>query len=72
MKEVKILRNDLISSQWGSRTHKERFAETFDQVAKGEKLFLVDSSGFLSLAINCGNAAKELDCQVGDEVVIYK
>jgi S-adenosylmethionine hydrolase len=61
-----------VNTVWGRRVHRALFGRTFSDVAEGEELFLVDSSGFFSLAINCGNAVEKLGYRVGDQVVIYR
>ncbi|GAB4377122.1 MAG: hypothetical protein Kow0042_24350 [Calditrichia bacterium] len=44
--------------------------KTFGQVAPGEVLALWDSSGFLQIAQNRGNAARHLNLTVGDTVLL--
>lgn len=46
------------------------FRETFGEVGVGEPLALINSCGFLELAINQGNAAGTFGLSVGDVVVI--
>ncbi len=65
-------KGDLIKCKWGTRILQVPMVGTFSQVAKGQKLLLVDSTGFLSLAINCGNAAIQLNQRIGDQVIVYK
>jgi S-adenosylmethionine hydrolase len=48
-----------------------RFVRTFAEVASGDLLLYVDSSGTLSLAVNGGEAASELGgLRIGDEIRI--
>ncbi len=72
LKSIGVEEKNLIKSDWSSKTLRTPFVNTFAQVSKGEKLLLVDSTGLLSLAINCGNAAQKLNSQIGDKVIIYK
>ena len=65
-------KSDLIKCKWGTRTLQVPVVDTFSQVAKDQKLLLIDSTGLLSLAINCGNAAVQLNQRIGDQVVVYK
>jgi len=47
-----------------------RLKRTYSDVAPGEPLALIGSSGLLELAIRDGSAAKRLNIRVGDEVVL--
>jgi S-adenosylmethionine hydrolase len=44
--------------------------ETYADVAPGEALALVGSSGYLELSINHGNFAAQTDVKIGDPVVV--
>ncbi len=46
-------------------------SSTYCDVPEGELLALIDSSGYLEVAVNRGHAARELDCQPGDPVIVY-
>ena len=48
------------------------YARTFADVAEGESLLYVDSSGALALAVNCGDAARRIDVQPGDRVSLTR
>jgi S-adenosylmethionine hydrolase len=48
------------------------YAHTFGDVAAGEPLLYVDSSGSLALAVNRGDAARRLDVEPGDRVVLSR
>lgn len=50
--------------------HLMPFVETFEDVSAGEFLMTVDSSNWISIAQNLGNAAERLNASVGDEVVL--
>ncbi len=45
-------------------------ARAYHEVAPGEILALIDSSGFLEISLNQGNAARRLSLQLGDEVML--
>lgn len=45
---------------------------SYSETARGEFVALVDSSGYLEIAVNQGNAAARLDVQVGDPVILQK
>jgi S-adenosylmethionine hydrolase len=46
------------------------YARTFGDVAEGEPLLYVDSSGALALAVNRGDAARRLDLEPGDRIAL--
>ncbi len=48
-----------------SRTEEIAFKRTFSDVGPGEPLILIDSSGYLSVAVNTGSAADKLGLYVG-------
>lgn len=48
------------------------FLSTFGEVEKGEALFFLDSSGFLSLGINQGSASKNFSLSSGDKLTIIR
>ena len=48
-----------------SRTEDISFKRTFGDVSPGEPVMLIDSSGFLSIAVNMGSAADKLGLYVG-------
>ena len=50
--------------------YRGNFSSCFASVPKNSLLFLVGSSGFLEISKNQGNAAKDLDLNVGDVVEI--
>ena len=43
---------------------------TYSEQSSGELLALIDSSGYLEIAINKGNAAQKIDCRIGDPVSV--
>ncbi len=48
------------------------YARTFADVAEGEPLLYVDSSGALALAVNRGDAARRLDLEPGDRIALTR
>lgn len=72
IEKIGLEKTNQILSEWSNNTFDAPFVDTFGEVEEGKKLLLVDSTGLLSLAINCGNAAEELNCDMGDRVIIYK
>src|SRR5262249_43717868 len=47
----------------------QRLSRAYGDVKKGEPLILVESTGYLEIAVNLGNAAEELRLKPGDRVV---
>lgn len=45
---------------------------TYGEAMPGEMLALVDSQNRIEVAVACGNAATELDAQIGDEVLLLR
>jgi S-adenosylmethionine hydrolase len=48
-----------------------RLDRTYAEVASGELLALVDSSGFLEIAANQASAADRLGCRLGDQIILH-
>lgn len=46
------------------------YARTFGEVAPGQAFWYANANGLVEIAINCGNAAAELDLSVGAPVVL--
>jgi S-adenosylmethionine hydrolase len=42
--------------------------KAYDEALRGQTIALVDSNGFLEVAVNQGNAAQRLDVTIGDQV----
>jgi hypothetical protein len=51
---------------------KVKLVDVFGEVKKGELLAHIDSSEFLEIAINCGNASKALNVSGGEEITISR
>ncbi len=47
------------------------FLPSFGYVGEGEGLLLINSEGYLELAVNLGSAAEKYGLNVGDEMLIY-
>lgn len=62
--------NSQIKLTWDKRQRILPLLETFGQVKRGEALLLVDSSSFLSIAVNQDSAAQKLRLKLGDTVII--
>ncbi|WP_456387109.1 SAM hydrolase/SAM-dependent halogenase family protein [Desulfolithobacter sp.] len=45
-------------------------SSTYSDVPEGELLALIDSSGYLEVAVNKGHAGRELDCRPGAPVIV--
>lgn len=69
---VGIFKGDLVRIKWGSRHRDVPMVETFAEVARGEPLLLVDSSGYVSIAVNLGRADVEFDLKVGEKIRFEK
>jgi S-adenosylmethionine hydrolase len=51
--------------------HIGSISSTYGECSAGEPVAVIDSSGYLEIAINRGNAALELACQPGEEIVVH-
>jgi len=49
----------------------DSISSTYAESPPGEPVAIIDSSGYLEIAINRGNAALELACQPGEEIVVH-
>ncbi len=43
---------------------------TYATTSKGELLALIDSRGYLEIAVNCGDAASALGCSIGEQLTV--
>jgi len=50
--------------------HINTISSTYGDTPPGEAVAVIDSSGYLEIAINRGNAAMELACQPGEEILV--
>jgi len=72
-----ISSTDLLDLPTDNRLHLEcngfiikGLKNSYYQQEEGKLLALIDSSGYLELAVNMGNAARHINCQVGDRITI--
>jgi len=49
----------------------DSISTTYADTRPGEPVAVIDSSGYLEIAINRGNAAMELACQPGEEILVH-
>ena len=49
----------------------DSISSTYGDTPPGEPVAVIDSSGYLEIAINRGNAALELACQPGEEILVH-
>ncbi|HEC91961.1 MAG TPA: hypothetical protein ENI51_03045, partial [Candidatus Atribacteria bacterium] len=68
---IKLKDNQIIEIHYNDNVKKGRLVPNFSSVNKGELLFLVGSTGFIEISINQGNAAQELNLNVGDHISFY-
>ena len=61
---------DFVEVEWGDRRLRMPYVRYFSAVGEGEPLLLLDSGGYLELAVNLGDASKRLGLKRGDEVSI--
>lgn len=54
------------------RSDEVLYARIFADVAEGEPLLYVDSTGWLALAVNCGDAARRLDIEPGERISLTR
>ncbi len=67
-----IIFGDIVEVKWGSRREEVPFKETFGEAEPGNPILVIDSSGYISLAINQGNAQQEFDLEVGERLDLEK
>ncbi len=62
------------AQHWRIDVHGRRIEEvhqTFSDVAEGAPVVLIDSSGFMAVAVRNSNAAQELGLHLGDPVILW-
>lgn len=59
---------DPLEVDWGRGRIRVPYVRYFSAVGEGEPLILLDSGGYLELAINLGDASKRLGLRRGDEI----
>ncbi|MGB9939899.1 SAM hydrolase/SAM-dependent halogenase family protein [Methanosarcina sp.] len=65
-----VLKFSTFGSQVEVNGRKVSFVQTYGSVGQGESLALIGSHGFLEIAVNKGNAARQFGLKSGDQVVI--
>jgi len=50
--------------------HIEKFVSSYSEAKEGEPIMIINSFGFLEIAINQGNASKTLGIESGDKVIL--
>lgn len=63
---------DLLCVSVAGKSYKARFLQSYGYAEPGEVLLLINSEGFLEIAINRGSAAERLGHKVGEQVEIRK
>ncbi|MEZ0247937.1 MAG: S-adenosyl-l-methionine hydroxide adenosyltransferase family protein [Thermoproteus sp.] len=64
--------NDLLCIKISEKIYRVKFLQTYGLAEPGEVLALVNSEGFLEIAINRGNAAERLGHRVGEPIEVYR
>jgi len=72
LESINLSLGDWIKLRVKNKTCKIKFSKSYFNVKKGELLALIGSHGFLELAINSGNAAKNLKAKPGDKIILEK
>jgi S-adenosylmethionine hydrolase len=70
--ELGVSKGDWVRIKWGSRRWDIPVVEAFAEVESGKPLLVVDSSGYVSIAVNLGRADSELDLRVGEKIRFEK
>jgi len=72
MEEIGAELDSSVSITIGKRIYKMTYCQTFGDVMKGELLIHTDSSGYLEIAVNQGNAASLLGVKGGEEILLER
>ena len=72
LEKLNLSLGDWINLRIKNKKYKINFSKSYFNVKKGRLLALIGSHGFLELAINSGNAAKNLKVKSGDKIVLEK
>jgi S-adenosylmethionine hydrolase len=70
--KIGISRGDWVRIKWGSRHRDVPMVETFTAVESGKPMLLVDSSGYVSIAVSLGRADTEFDLKMGEKIRFEK
>ena len=71
VKRIGLKYGDKVKVEIKGRTVVLPFLPSFGYVGGGEGLLLINSEGYLELAVNLGSAAEKYGLNTGDEVLIY-
>ncbi|AEA13316.1 hypothetical protein TUZN_1856 [Thermoproteus uzoniensis 768-20] len=63
---------DRLCVKISGRVYEMRFLRSYGYSEVGEPILLINSEGFLEIAVNRGNAAEKLGLKVGEQVEVYK
>ncbi len=72
VKDAGLVHNEVVKVKIGSKKFKMAFVETYGNVEEGKALLDIDSSGYLEISVNKGNAANVLKIQDKEEITISK
>ncbi len=72
MKKAGIVYDDVVTVKINNRRFKMVFTQTYGNVEEGKPLVDVDSSGYVEISVNKGNAANTLRVQNKGEITISK
>ena len=70
LQKLKINVGSVFTVEIKGRRYEIPFASTYGDVSRGEPLLLIDSSDYLELSINMGNAAETFGLKRGDKVLL--
>ncbi len=68
-----VLNKFTAAAEWRITIKKQRISavrNTYADAEAGEFIALVDSGGYLEIAVNMGNAARSLRCRIGDPIFV--
>jgi len=72
LSKMNISYGKIVEVSWKKGSVKLPFCRTFDDVSVGNSLILIDSSNYLSVAVNQGSAADFFKLKEGDKLVLNK
>jgi len=72
LKEIGIMEGDIIKVKIGEKTMKLKLCTSYAEVPPNQPLTIIGSGETLEISINQGNAAKTLQTNVGDKVILWK
>jgi len=72
LKEIGITEGDIINVKIGEKTMKLKLCTSYTEIPPNQPLTIIGSGETLEISINQGNAAKTLQTNVGDKVILWK